>query len=93
MQEFEKFMLPCLNKKMFGMDCPGCGMQRSIAMLIQGDFTGAFNMYPAIYTILFMGFFLLLHLKFKFKHGHRFLLFLFIINVVFIIINYILKFI
>ena len=46
----EDFMIPCLNKKLFGFDCPGCGIQRAYSILFQGDFIAAFKMYPAIYT-------------------------------------------
>ncbi|MGB1308482.1 MAG: DUF2752 domain-containing protein, partial [Oceanihabitans sp.] len=93
MPSLEKFMLPCLNKKFFGIDCLGCGMQRSILLIIKGDFAGAFKMYPAIFTILIMLAFLMLHIKFKFKNGHRVLLSLFVINILIIIVNYINKFI
>ena len=46
-------MLPCLSKTLFGIECLGCGFQRSFLLLIQGDFEGAFKMYPAIFTTLF----------------------------------------
>lgn len=87
----EEFMLPCLSKKIFGIDCFGCGMQRSASLMIQGDFTAAFNMYPAIFTLILLFGFLAFHLKFKFKHGHTILLFLFIINIIIILTNYFLK--
>lgn len=48
----EDFMLPCLNKKFFGVECLGCGLQRSISLLVQGEFTAAFVMYPAVYPLL-----------------------------------------
>ena len=92
MSSFEDYMLPCLNKKLFGIDCPGCGMQRSVALIVQGDFSAALKMYPAIFTILIMLGFLLLHLKYKFKNGHNYLLILFIINILIIFINYFNKF-
>ncbi|MEH6406422.1 MAG: DUF2752 domain-containing protein [Leeuwenhoekiella sp.] len=47
-------MLPCLIKKYFGFDCLGCGIQRAAAFIIQGRFTDAFHMYPAIYPLLFL---------------------------------------
>lgn len=87
----EEFMLPCLSKKIFGIDCFGCGMQRSAVLMIQGDFTAAFNMYPAIFTLILLFAILALHLKFKFKQGHNILLFLFIINILIILTNYYLK--
>ncbi|WP_324504942.1 DUF2752 domain-containing protein [Flavobacterium sp.] len=54
--DLEKYMLPCLSKTLFGMECLGCGFQRGFLLLLQGDFSGAFNMYPAIFTsLLFLG--------------------------------------
>jgi hypothetical protein len=93
MSSIEDFMLPCLNKKLFGIECLGCGMQRSVGLIIHGDFIGAFKMYPAIYTLILMFVVLALHIKFKFKNGHRYLLLLFIINILIIVTNYINKFI
>jgi hypothetical protein len=50
-------MLPCLFKKLFGIECLGCGFQRALFLLFQGDFFAAFKMYPALYsTLLFFGF-------------------------------------
>ncbi len=45
-------MLPCLFKKLFGVDCIGCGLQRSIALIFKGHFLEAFYMFPAVYTFL-----------------------------------------
>lgn len=50
----EKYMLPCLNKKLLGIECMGCGLQRSVSLLIQGEFVAAFQMYPAIYPLIFL---------------------------------------
>ncbi len=50
----EDYMLPCLTKQFLGFDCPGCGLQRSVAFLLQGDFVAAFKMYPAIYPMAFL---------------------------------------
>jgi hypothetical protein len=48
----EEYMLPCLSKKLFGIDCLGCGIQRAVVLLFKGEFAAAFYMYPAIYTML-----------------------------------------
>ena len=50
--DLEKYMLPCLSKYFMEIDCPGCGFQRSLFALIQGDFAYAFKIFPAIYTTL-----------------------------------------
>jgi len=88
----EEHLLACYWKKEYGIDCIGCGMQRSVIHILKGEFVEAFYIYPAIYTLIAMFGFLLLHLKFNFKQGHKILLGLFIINIVAMLINYILKF-
>ena len=87
----EDYLLPCLNKQLFGVDCLGCGIQRSFVLLIKGEFSEAFKMYPAIYTLILLGMFSLIHLKKKFKNGRRIILTLAIINVVIIVTSYIIK--
>lgn len=87
----EDYMLPCLNKKLFGVECFGCGFQRSFLNLIQGNFVEAFHLYPAIYTILLMLVFALLQWKFKFSFGKKTIIFLAIINAVIIVGSYFIK--
>ncbi|WP_426064646.1 DUF2752 domain-containing protein [Flavobacterium sp. DSP2-3-1] len=54
--DLEKYMMPCLSKTLFGVECLSCGFQRGFLLLLQGDFVGAFKMYPAIFTtLLFLG--------------------------------------
>jgi len=54
--DLENYMLPCLSKTLFGLECLGCGGQRALLFLLTGDFIGAFQMYPAIYAkLLFLG--------------------------------------
>lgn len=89
----EDYMLPCFTKKILGVDCPGCGLQRSLVHLFQGDFVAAFEMYPAIYTILPLFSFLLADAFFKIKYVNRIIVTLMISSVALILINYILKFI
>lgn len=89
--QLDDYMLPCFWKQSFGIDCLGCGMQRSVSLILQGEFVAAFYMYPAIYTLIIMFAFLLLHIKYKFVLGHKILLSLFILNISIIVISFILK--
>ncbi|MEE9364729.1 MAG: DUF2752 domain-containing protein [Cellulophaga sp.] len=89
----EQYMLPCLNKKLFGFECPGCGTQRSIALLFQGDFIGAFKIYPAIYTLILLLGFILADTFYKIKYASYIIITLAISSVILIITNYIFKFI
>jgi hypothetical protein len=49
---YENYQWPCFFKKLTGVDCPGCGFQRSLMLLIQGKFTASFFMYPPLIGIL-----------------------------------------
>ncbi len=48
----EEYMLPCLSKSLFGMECFGCGMQRSVVMVFQGNLSDAWHLFPAVYPLL-----------------------------------------
>jgi hypothetical protein len=88
----ENHMLSCQWKEL-GIECMGCGFQRSVIYLLKGEFLSAFVTYPAIYSLLLMVGFMLLHLKFNFDRGHLVLKWMFITNVVIIAVSYIIKFI
>ncbi|MDD2987248.1 DUF2752 domain-containing protein [Flavobacterium sp.] len=52
----DEYMIPCVSKTFFGIECLGCGIQRAIVLLFQGDFVAAFYMYPALFPlVLFLG--------------------------------------
>lgn len=87
----EEFMLPCLNKKLFGLDCLGCGAQRALLLVLKGEFSSAFYMYPAIYSILLLLVFLLFNLFIKFKQDFNIKIVLIITNALIIIGSYFLK--
>ncbi len=87
----DDYMLPCLNKKLFGFDCMGCGLQRSIAFLIKGQFIDAFIMYPAVYTLMALLGFIIVNSFKNFKNGTKIITILAILNVVTIIVSYLLK--
>ncbi|WP_282075776.1 DUF2752 domain-containing protein [Maribacter aquivivus] len=86
-------MLPCFTKQLLGVDCPGCGLQRSLLFLIKGEFISAFLMYPAIYPMLLLFGFLGLIKLYPFKHSNTITITLMVSTVGFILTNYILKFI
>ncbi|RAV30602.1 hypothetical protein DN748_03665 [Sinomicrobium soli] len=86
-------MLPCINKQILGVECPGCGMQRAVALLFEGDFTAAFYMYPAIYPLILFFISLLADHLWKKKNFSGTSSVLAAISVVVILGNYIMKFI
>ncbi|AIY13561.1 DUF2752 domain-containing protein [Cellulophaga baltica] len=90
--KLDEYMLPCFSKKILGVDCPGCGIQRSVALILHGEFGAAFKMYPAIYTLLLLFGFLLYSSFYTVKYSNKITITLTTITVFLILINYILKF-
>jgi hypothetical protein len=87
----DDYMLPCLNKQLFGFDCLGCGIQRSINFLFHGEFYGAFQMYPAIYTLILLIAVLIFNSVKNFKYANKIILTLVIINLIIIVGNFLFK--
>ncbi len=87
----ENNLLACPYKKYFGMDCLGCGMQRSFVALLKGDFASSFYLYPALIPLIGLFLFLIVHLIFKFRKGGIWLKYLFIFTVSIVVVNFILK--
>lgn len=87
----EDYMIPCLNKKLFGFDCLGCGLQRSVSLLIHGEFLEAFKMYPAIFTLIPLFILIGIDFFYKFKNSNKIINILAIASVSIIIISYIIK--
>ena len=88
----EEYMLPCFSKRIFGFDCPGCGIQRAVALILQGEFMAAFKMYPAIYTLILLFGFLIVDNFYSIKFSNKIIITLTTITVLLILTNYILKF-
>jgi hypothetical protein len=89
--DLEEYMIPCLNKKLFGIDCLGCGTQRAIVLILKGDFIDAFFQFPAIYTTLLFFGIVGLHFVDKSRNYHKLIISLAIINAIIMIVSYIYK--
>jgi len=84
-------MLACPSKKFLHVDCPGCGLQRSVLYLLKGDLTQSLEMYPATIPIILTICFLILHLRFKFSAGATVLKYSHIFCAIIIMSSYIFK--
>lgn len=84
-------MLPCMSKQLTGMDCPGCGIQRSISFLLHGEFIDAFYMYPGIYPMILLFLFLIFDWFKDVKHGEKIKIALVIATIATIVTNYVIN--
>ena len=84
-------MMPCLTKKLFGIDCFGCGIQRALFLLFQGDFEGAFYMYPAVYSMILFFLTIFFNQIDKRRNYHYFIISLGIITAIIMVVSYVYK--
>ncbi len=87
----QNHLLTCPMKQTFGIDCPGCGLQRSIIALMQGNLISSFKLYPATIPFLFVIIFSIVHLKANFKFGAQIIKIAVGFVAIIILINYIYK--
>jgi len=87
----QDFLIPCMSKKLFGVECLGCGTQRALLLVLKGDFVAAFQMYPAIYTLLLFFASLGLHFIDKKRNYNKTITCLAIINGIIMIVSFVFK--
>ncbi|MDR0505246.1 MAG: DUF2752 domain-containing protein [Dysgonamonadaceae bacterium] len=87
----ENHLFACPVKQFMYIDCPGCGLQRSIIALLEGDMVKSFQLYPATIPMLFCFIFTALHIIFNFKHGAAIIKVSFILCVLTILVFYFYK--
>jgi len=87
----QQHMLTCPSVKYFGMECPGCGIQRSMIALLQGNFLFSMQLYPALLPLVVLCVYTMLHLKYKFTVGSKVIIALQLLVVAIIIAHYIYK--
>ena len=61
----EAHELPCLIKTVFHVDCPTCGLQRSVVSLLKGNVGESYRFYPPLFFIIF--FFVLFFVNKQFR--------------------------
>jgi hypothetical protein len=87
----QNHLLTCPFKKLTGIDCPGCGFQRSIIALIRGNMKESIHLYPAAIPLLITALFVLLAIKFKVDSRNIIKKTLYMVTGTIIMISYILK--
>ena len=87
----EEYMLPCLNKKLLGFECFGCGIQRALALILDGEFIDAFYMYPAIYTLILLFGIIVINAFKNFRFGIKIISILAILNAVIMVTSFVIN--
>ena len=50
----QNHLLSCPFKALTGIDCPGCGFQRSLIAILQGDLSKSWALYPPTIPLLLL---------------------------------------
>jgi hypothetical protein len=84
-------MLSCPAKRISGIDCPGCGMQRSAIAALRGDWSASWDAYPPLALAVLVALLTIGHLLFKWRQGARIVQWTFILTAAAVAVNYIYK--
>ncbi|MCT4582002.1 MAG: DUF2752 domain-containing protein [Flavobacteriales bacterium] len=84
-------MLKCHWKETFGVECMGCGFQRSLMALLEGDFLTSLSLFPATIPLLFTFVYTVAHLIFGYQKGARNIIILFSFSAFLMLANFIYK--
>jgi len=87
----EQHLLVCPNKYFFGLECPGCGMQRSVIALLKGNILESLQLYPGLFPIIFTLVMLGLHLRYQYKNGAKILQYSYIVSLSIVIGSFVVK--
>ncbi|WP_461453478.1 DUF2752 domain-containing protein [Mucilaginibacter sp.] len=62
----QNHLLTCPFKALTGIDCPGCGFQRSVIELMQGNLSKSLYYYPATIPLIFTTLFFIADMRLNF---------------------------
>lgn len=91
MNWLQNHLISCPFKALTGIDCPGCGFQRSLLALIKGDLVQSWHFYPPtiLILVLFITTYFLRNLQIK--NSNLIIKIMAIVVGNFIFINYLVK--
>jgi len=84
----EQHQAPCSWKEHFGVECPGCGMQRAFIELLKGNLWDSLCLYPALIPLMVLLIYTFLHLLINFRKGALVIKILFIFTVFLMFIHF-----
>ncbi|HEY4196322.1 MAG TPA: DUF2752 domain-containing protein [Mucilaginibacter sp.] len=87
----QNHLVTCPFKKLTGIDCPGCGFQRSTLALLKGNIRESIHLYPATIPLLITALFVLFAVKLDRDKRHLIKKTLYMITGGIIMISYMIK--
>lgn len=87
----EQHLSPCFFKSQFGMECPGCGMQRSLIALLKGDIMQSLHYHIALIPFIITLILLITQLIVKNENGGKWVMWAFIITTVITLLQFVVR--
>lgn len=87
----EQHLFTCYFKSQFGIDCPGCGLQRSFIALLKGDIAESWHYHPALLPLLATIAVLTLQIFIKHKFGGKVVMWFFILTCIITTLQFVAK--
>lgn len=87
----EHHLLPCFFKSYFGVECPGCGLQRSFISLLKGNFLESLNYHAALIPLIIAIILLIVQLVINHEKGSKWVMWAFILTAAITVIQFIVK--
>jgi len=87
----EQHLFTCYFKSQFGLECPGCGLQRSFIALLKGDLVQSWHYHPALIPFMVTLMLLIVQIFLKHKNGGKLVMWSFILTCFVTTIQYVTK--
>ena len=87
----EHHLFTCYFKYYLGIDCPGCGIQRSFIALLKGNLSDSIHYHAALIPFIMTLILLLVQLKIKHVHGGKWVMWAFITTTSITVIQFIVR--
>ncbi|MES2761524.1 MAG: DUF2752 domain-containing protein [Bacteroidota bacterium] len=87
----EHHLFSCFFKSYFGVECPGCGMQRSLIALLKGDIMGSLHYNVALIPFIVTLVLLIVQLTTKHINGGKYVMWAFITTTSLMMIQFIIR--
>ncbi len=87
----EHHLLSCFFKSHFGIECPGCGTQRSLIALLKGNIIESIQYHAAVIPFIITIMLLIFQLMIKHEKGGKWVMWAFITTTAITVVQYIIK--
>lgn len=87
----EQHLFTCFFKAHFGIDCPGCGLQRAFISLLRGHLSESLHYHAALIPFLLTIVLLVAQLILKRDHGGKYVMWSFIFTCTVTMVQFIVK--